>query len=139
MPRICVASLPLMALLLAGCGAGSGVGLDLNGRPAGDNAGQPLTATLSSIQSNVFDVSCTGCHAGSAAPLGLRLDAASSFALLVNIPSSQESDARVDYVELRCAETLAPLERIDRPAVLALAVRFGKTRLIDNTTLEANR
>jgi len=51
----------------------------------------------------------------------------------------KEPDARVDYVELRCAETLAPLERIDRPAVLALAVRFGATRLIDNTTLEEDR
>jgi pantoate--beta-alanine ligase len=51
----------------------------------------------------------------------------------------KEHDARVNYVELRCAETLAPLERIDRPAVLALAVRFGGTRLIDNTRLEQDR
>ena len=33
------------------------------------------------------------------------------------------------------AATLAPLERIGRPALLALAVRFGQTRLIDNVTL----
>jgi pantoate--beta-alanine ligase len=51
----------------------------------------------------------------------------------------KEPDARVDYVELRCAETLAPLEWIDRPAILALAVRFGNTRLIDNTRLEEGR
>jgi pantoate--beta-alanine ligase len=51
----------------------------------------------------------------------------------------KEPDASIDYVEVRCAETLAPLERIDRPAVLALAVRFGGTRLIDNTTLQNGR
>jgi pantoate--beta-alanine ligase len=51
----------------------------------------------------------------------------------------KEPDARVDYVELRCADTLAPLERVDRPALLALAVRFGGTRLIDNTVLETLR
>jgi pantoate--beta-alanine ligase len=38
----------------------------------------------------------------------------------------------VDYVELRDAETLAPLERLDRPARLLAAARIGTTRLIDN-------
>lgn len=43
--------------------------------------------------------------------------------------------ARVDYVELRDAESLEPIDTVDAPAVLALAVFFGKTRLIDNTVL----
>jgi pantothenate synthetase len=30
---------------------------------------------------------------------------------------------------------LEELARIDRPALVSLAVRFGATRLIDNTTL----
>jgi len=38
----------------------------------------------------------------------------------------------VDYVELRDAETLAPLDRLDRPARLLAAARIGTTRLIDN-------
>jgi pantoate--beta-alanine ligase len=38
----------------------------------------------------------------------------------------------VDYVELRDAETLAPLQRLDRPARLLAAARIGHTRLIDN-------
>ncbi len=42
---------------------------------------------------------------------------------------------RGDYVELRDAETLAPLGVLDRPAVLALAVYVGSTRLIDNVRL----
>jgi pantoate--beta-alanine ligase len=43
---------------------------------------------------------------------------------------------RIDYVEIRDAETLEPVREIDRPAVLALAVFFGKTRLIDNLVLK---
>jgi len=43
--------------------------------------------------------------------------------------------ARIDYVELRDAETLGAIDRACAPAVLAMAVFFGKTRLIDNTLL----
>ena len=43
--------------------------------------------------------------------------------------------ARIDYIELRDAETLDTVERVSRPAVLALAVFIGKTRLIDNRVL----
>jgi len=39
---------------------------------------------------------------------------------------------RVDYVELRDAETLAPLAALDRPARLLAAAFIGRTRLIDN-------
>ena len=38
----------------------------------------------------------------------------------------------IDYVELRDAETLAPVSRLDRPARILAAARLGKTRLIDN-------
>jgi len=43
--------------------------------------------------------------------------------------------ARTDYVELVDRYTLEPIERIERPALLALAVFIGKTRLIDNQVL----
>ena len=43
--------------------------------------------------------------------------------------------ARIDYVELRDAGSLRAVETVDAPAVLALAVFFGKTRLIDNAVL----
>ncbi len=49
----------------------------------------PLAATLASIQANVFDPSCVVCHSGASAPLGLRLDAASSFTSLVGVTSRQ--------------------------------------------------
>jgi pantoate--beta-alanine ligase len=45
--------------------------------------------------------------------------------------------ARIDYVELRDAESLEEVSRVDRPALLALAVFVGKTRLIDNRVLGA--
>ncbi|HEY2899618.1 MAG TPA: pantoate--beta-alanine ligase [Polyangia bacterium] len=41
----------------------------------------------------------------------------------------------VDYVELRDADTLAPIARVDRPAVMLVAVFVGRTRLIDNMRL----
>ena len=44
--------------------------------------------------------------------------------------------AAVDYVSVADGTTLAELERIDGPALLSLAVRFGTTRLIDNELLE---
>jgi pantoate--beta-alanine ligase len=40
--------------------------------------------------------------------------------------------AAVDYVELRDAATLTPLDRLDRPGRLLAAARIGATRLIDN-------
>jgi pantoate--beta-alanine ligase len=43
--------------------------------------------------------------------------------------------ARPDYVEIVDAETLLPVRSISRNCVLALAVFFGKTRLIDNLWL----
>ncbi len=43
---------------------------------------------------------------------------------------------RLDYLELRDAETLAVLDdRITRPAVMAVAAFVGPTRLIDNIVL----
>jgi pantoate--beta-alanine ligase len=43
--------------------------------------------------------------------------------------------ADVDYVSVADGTTLAELERVDGPALLSLAVRFGTTRLIDNEPL----
>jgi hypothetical protein len=71
---------PLICGLLAGCGSGDGfVG---SGAASG-----PLTANFDSIQANIFEPLCEHCHAGANAPVGLRLDAANSYALLVGIRS----------------------------------------------------
>jgi pantoate--beta-alanine ligase len=44
--------------------------------------------------------------------------------------------ATVDYVSVADGTTLAELDRVDGPALMSLAVRFGTTRLIDNELLE---
>jgi pantoate--beta-alanine ligase len=49
---------------------------------------------------------------------------------------SAEPLADVDYVSVADGTTLAELDRVDGPALLSLAVRFGTTRLIDNELLE---
>jgi pantoate--beta-alanine ligase len=43
--------------------------------------------------------------------------------------------ARIDYVDLVDAENLQPIETVRPKSLLALAVFFGKTRLIDNILL----
>ncbi len=44
--------------------------------------------------------------------------------------------ADVEYVSVADGLTLAELDRIERPALASLAVRFGNTRLIDNELLD---
>jgi pantoate--beta-alanine ligase len=48
----------------------------------------------------------------------------------------KEPLTQIDYVSIADAETLAELNLLDRSAVASLAVRIGKTRLIDNMPLE---
>lgn len=83
------------ASVLSACTAGSGEGLDIAGRPLGEGGAVPLAATLESMQANVFDPFCVTCHAGASAPLGLRLDAGSSFNNLVGVRSRQSNLPRV--------------------------------------------
>jgi pantoate--beta-alanine ligase len=47
----------------------------------------------------------------------------------------QEPLARIEYISIADPQTLEELSRMDRPALASLAVRFGKTRLIDNILL----
>jgi len=43
--------------------------------------------------------------------------------------------ASIDYISIADADNLAELDTIDRTALVSLAVRIGKTRLIDNVIL----
>jgi pantoate--beta-alanine ligase len=55
---------------------------------------------------------------------------------IARAPIEAQLLADIDYVSLADASTLQELhERIGRPALLSMAVAFGTTHLIDNTTL----
>jgi pantoate--beta-alanine ligase len=49
---------------------------------------------------------------------------------------SRESSGQIDYVEVRNAADLTEIQEIRGKVVIALAVRFGTTRLIDNKVVE---
>ncbi|CAM3660708.1 hypothetical protein [Roseateles saccharophilus] len=72
---------------MAGCGGGGGYG-GSSGSP-GTDPNPPMTATFASIQSHVFTPICSACHAGAAAPQGLKLDVANSYMMLVNVASAE--------------------------------------------------
>ncbi|MDB5049545.1 MAG: Pantothenate synthetase [Fibrobacteres bacterium] len=46
------------------------------------------------------------------------------------------SPTRIDYIEAVSQADLAPAETLSKPSVLAVAVFYGKTRLIDNVLLD---
>ena len=54
---------------------------------------------------------------------------------LIAAVMNELGNLEADYVDLRDAETLDKVSRVDAPAVLAVAVRVGATRLIDNVVL----
>jgi len=55
---------------------------------------------------------------------------------IVRSAIEKEPLARIDYVSINDAETLAEIDRVDdQAALLSLAVFIGKTRLIDNVVL----
>ena len=56
---------------------------------------------------------------------------------IINIISSEKL-ADIDYVEILDARTLEFKETLKGRMLLAVAVRFGKTRLIDNVIVEVN-
>jgi len=78
---------PIVSLILAGCTGGDGSGLPPLVPPG------EFDPTFSAIQANVFVPNCatTGCHLGAGAPQGLRLDDASSYGMLVGVPSSESA------------------------------------------------
>jgi hypothetical protein len=76
-----------LVLALAACTAGNGEGLDQNGQPIPITP--PTASQFQEIQDTVFTPICTQCHIGANAPQGLRLDAANSYALLVNVNSNE--------------------------------------------------
>ncbi len=52
---------------------------------------------------------------------------------------SRQCHGVIDYVEVRDAGDLSEVTIIERPVLIALAVKFGSTRLIDNKVVEVDR
>ena len=78
--------LPLLILLaVAACGGDSG-------DPTGPDTPMP---TLSGIQAQIFDRSCSPHHGPGGGPAGLDLSPGQSFSNLVNVPSTQVGLNRV--------------------------------------------
>jgi pantoate--beta-alanine ligase len=48
----------------------------------------------------------------------------------------QKPLGKIEYISIADALTLRELEKAEAPAIISLAVKFGKTRLIDNILLE---
>ena len=123
----------LLAAALAGCGGGSGEGLDANGRPVGeaDGGGDTLKPTFASIQAKLFTPICTACHIGATAPVGLRLDADGSYALLVGVASG----------EVGALQRVAPgrpddsyiIQKLEGRAAVGARMPFGGPYLDDAT------
>jgi len=70
-----------------------------------------------------------------AAAIGSRERDARRIGNLMGSRISSEPLAKLDYAAVVDAETLEDLDRLDRPALLAVAAWVGKARLIDNTTV----
>ena len=84
----------LAAVTLLGACAGSGVGLDREGRPLVQDAGAVddagVAAGYGGIQSGIFGAICAvECHVGAGAPQSLQLDKDNAYRLLVNVDSSE--------------------------------------------------
>jgi pantoate--beta-alanine ligase len=60
---------------------------------------------------------------------------AEAFIIKVREAVEDEPLVELEYAEAADAETLSPIKEIDGKAVLAVAARVGKTRLIDNVLL----
>lgn len=94
-------SLAIVLLLLSGCNAGSGEGLDEQGRPLDEITEVPLVddgiqATLLSIQEHVFTPICSVCHGGANPAAGQDLSSLeSSIDNLINVDSSNSLFKRV--------------------------------------------
>ena len=124
-----LAALGLLSCALCAC-SGSGVGLDSNGQPlSGSSSGGtvPLSADFDAIQANVFTPICSVCHIGATAPEGLMLDAAHSYNLLVNVPSTEvpsilrvkPGDPSNSYI----------IQKLEGHAAVGAQMPFGETPL----------
>jgi pantoate--beta-alanine ligase len=76
----------------------------------------------------------TALHAGLSAAKALVEKGERRASVLLEVATTEIAGRvdRIDYLEIRAADDLQPLQTIDRPAVMLVATFVGGTRLIDN-------
>lgn len=57
---------------------------------------------------------------------------------LISQNIEKNGHGKIEYIECVDAKTLTPIKSFKKDAVIALAVKFGKTRLIDNIIIKVN-
>jgi pantoate--beta-alanine ligase len=60
-------------------------------------------------------------------------------AMRTTVKSVAGPDADIDYIEIVDPDTFRPVEHVERRAIAAVAVKIGRTRLIDNMFLDPGR
>ncbi len=71
-----------------------------------------------------------------AAAYDTRPDAAARLALTRQCIEREAPRGEIDYLQIVDRETMAAIDEVDRPALAAAAVRFGRARLIDNIEID---
>ena len=89
------------------------------------------SATLSEVQSQVFDASCTSCHSGSSPSQGLNLSAGAAYGNTVNVPSTEV--ASLDLVEPGDADNSYLMQKLEGTAQTGAQMPNGGPYL--NSTL----
>ncbi len=122
-----IARVGVLAIVTCSC-ARDGTGLDEY-----DPAGFQMSATLSSIQENIFTPLCTQCHTGPAAPAGLALDSAVAYQSLVGVPSSEAPTLmRVNPYKPDSSFVMWKVE--DRPGFVGSRMPLGLPKLANEQT-----
>ncbi|MGN6106621.1 MAG: pantoate--beta-alanine ligase [Kofleriaceae bacterium] len=117
-------------------------GIEIHGVPIVREADGVALSSRNAYLSAEQRVAARALSAGLAAAEAAYLGGERSTRALVaaaRAPLESEPLARIDYVELRDADELTEIERVERPAVLAIAAFVGTTRLIDNRVLGGKR
>ena len=133
-PKACAAALAILSLFVAGCGGGSGSGGGNSPpTPPLPPPPPPFGANFSEIQANVFTPTCavSGCHSGAGSPQGLRLDEATSYALLVNVASTE--NGAVLRVNPGNPDDSYLIQKLEGTASAGVQMPFGRAPLTQAT------
>ena len=81
------------------------------------------SATLSEVQSQVFDASCTGCHSGSSPSQGLNLSEGAAHGNTVNVPSTEVPS--LNLVEPNDADNSYLMQKLEGTAQSGQQMPYG--------------